>query len=317
MIKLLCNKQQLVFEKVEWSGTDTQASRQVVFTIPSNPYDKNFNNQVIKLGDIIHLYTNKTRLFVGVVTSREKSAAAGIVSYTARDFLHYLLRSHTSKKFTNKTPEYIAKQICTEAGVSCGDLAKTNINIAKLIFEDQSLYDIIVKAYRKVASTTKKKYMLVMNGKKLSVVEKGLASEVTLDQSKDITDASYSDTSENMINLVKIYNDKREQLGQVERKKLIQKYGIYQAVYVKEEGVNAKKEALSMMAGITKEASISAVGNVKAISGRSLAIVDKATGLTGKFYITGDTHTFENGTHVMKLDLAWRNTMEKGADTAE
>ena len=44
MIKLRWNKKSLNFEKVEWSGTDTQASRQIVFTILSNPYDKDFEN---------------------------------------------------------------------------------------------------------------------------------------------------------------------------------------------------------------------------------------------------------------------------------
>ena len=225
MIKLYWNKAQLNFEKVEWSGTDTQASRQITFSIPVNPYDKGFKNAPIKLGDIVTLYSDKEKLFVGVVTSREKSAAIGTASYTAKDFMHYLLRSSTSRKFVNKTPEQITKQICTEAGIKCGDLAKTGVNIPKLIFEDQNLYGIILKAYRKAVGKTKKKYMLTMDGKKLSVIVKGKDSKVTLDQGKDITDASYSDTTDNMVNLVKIYNESMQQVGKVEKKKLTNQRG--------------------------------------------------------------------------------------------
>nr|DAT40021.1 MAG TPA: 43 kDa tail protein [Caudoviricetes sp.] len=314
MIKLYWNKAQLNFEKVEWSGTDTQASRQITFSIPVNPYDKGFKNAPIKLGDIVTLYSDKEKLFVGVVTSREKSAAIGTASYTAKDFMHYLLRSSTSRKFVNKTPEQITKQICTEAGIKCGDLAKTGVNIPKLIFEDQNLYGIILKAYRKAVGKTKKKYMLTMDGKKLSVIVKGKDSKVTLDQGKDITDASYSDTTDNMVNLVKIYNESMQQVGKVEKKKLTQKYGIYQSTYTKEDGVDAKKEAEALMVGITKEASVEAIGDIRAVSGKSLVIYDKATGLNGKFYITSDTHTFENGVHTMQLELAWKNIMESGAD---
>jgi len=314
VIKLYWNKAQLNFEKVEWSGTDTQASRQITFSIPVNPYDKGFKNAPIKLGDIVTLYSDKEKLFVGVVTSREKSAAIGTASYTAKDFMHYLLRSSTSRKFVNKTPEQITKQICTEAGIKCGDLAKTGVNIPKLIFEDQNLYGIILKAYRKAVGKTKKKYMLTMDGKKLSVIVKGKDSKVTLDQGKDITDASYSDTTDNMVNLVKIYNESMQQVGKVEKKKLTQKYGIYQSTYTKEDGVDAKKEAEALMVGITKEASVEAIGDIRAVSGKSLVIYDKATGLNGKFYITSDTHTFENGVHTMQLELAWKNIMESGAD---
>lgn len=315
MIKLKWDKKQLNFERVEWSGTDTQASRQIVFTIPTNHYDKHFKNVAIKLGDLVSLHDGKNTLFVGVVTSREKTAAIGTTSYTAKDFMHYLLRSNTSRIFRNRTPEQITKQLCKEAGIKYSNLASTGVNIPKLIFDDQCIYDIIVKAYRKAMATTKKKYMPIMDGKKFSVIIKGKDSKVTLDQGKDITDASYTDTTDNMVNLVRIYNDKKKQLGVVEKKSLTQKYGIYQSTYTKEKGVNAKKEAEAMMVGITKEASVEAIGKIGAIAGRSIVIYDKATGLYGKFYITSDTHTFENGVHTMQLDLAWRNSMEEGADT--
>jgi hypothetical protein len=72
-----------------------------------------------------------------------------------------------------------------------------------------------------------------------------------------------------------------------------------------------------MLVGITKEASVSAIGNVKAISGYSIEINDTATGLKGKFYITDDSHTFENGTHTMSLGLAWKNEMDEGAEVSE
>lgn len=315
MIKLRWKDKWIQYESVEWSGTHNQCSRKISFTLPSNPYDRNFEKLNIKLGDLMYLYNNTTLIFVGTVTSRERTAAVGTVSYVAMDFMQHLLRSNASYKFSNTTPEKITQKVCSDLQIKTTNLAKTKCSIMKLFFDDQCIYDIIVKAYRKAKATTGKIYMPVMKANKLSVIQKGIDSGVILTQGVDITDATYSDTTDNMVNLVNIYNDGLKKLGQVKNKKHISSYGVYQQTYTKEKGVNAKKQAQAMMVGITKEASIEAIGNIKAISGYSIKINDKATGLTGTFYITSDTHTFSNGVHTMSLGLSWKNETEQGADS--
>lgn len=317
MIKLRWKDKWIDYESIEWSGTHNQCSRQISFTIPWNPYDKNFEKLDIKLGDLMYLYDGKTQLFVGTVTSREKTAEIGTASYVAMDFMHHLLRSNASYNFKKTTPEKIVKKVCSDLQIKTTALASTKTNISKLLFQDACVYDIIVTAYRKAKAKTGKIYMPVMKGNKVSVIQKGLASGVTLTQGVDITGASYSDTTDNMVNLVNIYNDKAKKLGKVETKKDISTYGVYAQSYTKEKGVDAKKQAKSMMVGVTKEASIEAIGDIKAISGYSIQISDKATGLSGKFYITSDSHTFQNGVHTMSLDLSWKNESESGASTEE
>ena len=310
MIKLYHKAKTLPFSSLTWSGTDNQASRQITFTLPSNPYDKNFNNPSVKLGDIVQLYDGDKELFVGVVTTRERTAEVGVGTYTARDFMHYLLKSNMTKSYKNKSPEKIVTSVCTEVGVKTTKLAKTGANIKKMVCENMSCYDIMIKAYRKAKAKTGKKYMPVMVGKKVSVVVKGTDCGVTLDQTTDITSATYTDSTDNMVNLVKIYNNKRKKKGQVKHQKDIKKYGVYQQIYTKEKGVDAKSAARAMLVSVTEEATVEAIGNIKCVAGKAVKISDKALGLTGKFYITGDTHTFQNGIHTMTLELSWTNTME-------
>ena len=317
MVTLQVNNKKIGFERVEWSGTENQCSRQIAFSIPNNPYDKNFKGTTkIKLGDLTRLYNDKKRIFVGTVTSREKSAEIGTCEYTSTDFMSHLLKSNGTYKFKNTSPERITIKVCNDAGVKTKNLADSRIGIEKMFFEDQCIYDIIVKAYRKAKTKTKKKYMPVMDGTKVSVVEKGKSSGVVLRQGIDIISASYTDTTDDMINKVVIYNDKLKRLGQVQNKNNITKYGIYQGIYTKEKGVDAKAAARNLLVGITKEASIEAIGNINAVSGKSIKIEDKATGLIGTFYISSDTHTFENGIHTMTLELVWKNVMETGAETS-
>ena len=314
MIRLRWKEKWIDFESVEWSGTENQCSRQVTFTIPSNPYDKSFEKLAIKLGDLVYLYDGTKQLFVGTVTQREKTAEIGTASYTAMDFMHHLLRSNGTYKFTKTTPEKITKKVCSDVKVGTTKLATTKCNIAKMFFEDACIYDIIISAYRKAKALNGKKYMPVMVGNKVSVIEKGKSSGVKLVQGVSITDASYSDTTDNMVDRVVIFNDKKKKLGQVEEKKNVSSYGVYQQVYAKEDGVDAKKQAKAMLVGITKEASIESIGDINAISGYSIQIDDKATGLSGKFYIESDTHTFSDGVHTMSLELSYENSMEEGTD---
>jgi hypothetical protein len=316
MIKLLLGTSTwLPFESVTWKGTENQASREIDFTIASNPYDVNFQNITINLGDIVHLFDDTTQLFVGVVTNRERSAEIGTASFTAKDFLHYLLRSSTSKVFNKKTPEAITKNLLKEIGANEGNIARTKYKIKKAIYQDTCIYDIIIGAYRKASASTGQNYMLTMDGSKVNVIVKGEDSGVTLDADKDITAATYNDTTDNMINKVLIYNkDGTKKSGKVQNANNVKNFGIYQTTYTKEEGVNAKKAAKKLLVGVTEEASVEAVGNVKAVAGKLIVIHDSATGLSGNFYITQDEHTFQNGVHTMSLSLSRKNTMEEGAD---
>lgn len=315
MFKLYLNKKQIPFSSVTWSGTDQQSSRELSFTLASNPYDKNFENIKVKLGDMVSFYEGKTRLFLGTVTSRERSGEIGTATYTSKDYMHHLLKSNGSYKFKSTTPEKIAQKVCDDVQIPVGTLAVSNASIPKLFFDNASLYDIIIRAYREAKAVTNKNYMLSMDGNKVCVIEKGQSSGVKLTQGENITGASYTDTLDNMIDVIKIFDDKSNYLGDVRNEKNISKYGIYQQIYKKEKGVNPKQKAESLLVGITRDISVDALGDTKAIAGKSLTIADKATTLSGIFYITSDSHKFENGNHTMTLGLSLQNIMEEGAST--
>ena len=312
---LIWGKKKIPYTTLTWSGTDTQASREIQFEIPWNPFDKDFPKIGIKKGDVVEVRVKGKAIFIGTITTREKTDQIGTASYTARDFLHHLLQSSGTYMFKNTTPEAIAKKVCGDVAVKTSKLFKTGVSIKKMIFEDQCLYDIIVKAYRKVKGETGKNYLPVMDGTKVSVIEKGGKSGVTLTPGVNIMYATYTDTVDNMVDLVKIYNDKHKWVDQVKNEKNLGTYGVYMKAYQKEDGKSAKKEAKSMLVGTTREASVDALGDIRAVSGYSITIKDPATNLEGKFYITSDSHTFENNTHKMSLGLSWKDSMEEGADT--
>ena len=293
---------------VNWSGSSEQVSRTLSYNVANNPLDKDLKSPSIALGDIITFYDGGKRRYIGIATGKEKKTELGEVTVESKDFLHYLIRDKYSGTFKNTTAEKITQRVCGSVGVGTKDLVKTGIHIKKMLAENDSIYNIIVKAYNKASVKQKKYYMPYMKGTKLSVKEKWKSSGVEL--YLDIENASYSENSDSMVNQVVIYNDKGKKIGVVKDQQSINRYGRYQEIYTKEKGVNSKTAAMKLFQGKTKEASVRAIGDIRAVAGTSIKIKDKTTGLVGTYYITSDSHTWENGIHMMDLTIQFGRNRE-------
>lgn len=294
-----------------WSGTDTQVSRILEFTVAYSPYDKDFKKPDIQLGDILTLYEDKELLFYGEVSARESKSEGGFLSYTARDYMTHILKSHGTYQFENRKAEQIAKLICADAHVDVDRLASTKINIDTLFFRDRSFYEIIMAAYTKAAKKDGKKYMPTMVGRKFAVIEKGkVIPNFWLNQGETIQESSYAENLESMVNRVAIYDSEHKKIGEVSNGEWVKKYGLYQNSIHVESG-NGKTEAENELFGIEKTASITCLGDTRCTAGKGIVIRDTLSGIKGKFWIQSDAHTWaEDGTYTMNLELAFENIME-------
>lgn len=301
---------------VTWSGSVSQASRALEVAVLYSPFDRNISNINIDIGDRLRLYDDNNRLLINImVYTRERVSEQGTITYSGYDDLNRLLNSNWSYKFKDTTPEKITKMICNNMNVDIGKIDNPNVNIRKLLIDGESYYNIIMKAYKKAFLVTGKKYMPFMYDTKLHVIEKGnLIKGFYLCDDVNITASNYSESIESIINSIRIYNDKGKQIGVTSDDTSIEKYGIFQDVYTKEEGVNASNATKNMLHGIDKEASIDALGNVNCISGYSVGIKDSLSGLKGKFLIENDTHTWESGNYTMSLDLVFKNIINPKED---
>lgn len=303
---------------VTWGGSVSQASRSLEVSLVYSPFDKNIKDPSIKQGDRLKLYEDGKLLINAMVYTRGRASEQGTITYTGYDELNRLLRSNGTYKFKNTTPERIVTIVCNDLKVNTGTIAETKVPIKKMLVDGESYYNIIMKAYTKAYQSTGKKYMLFMYDEKLYVLEKGeVISGFYLEDDVNITASSYSESIENIVNKVKIYDDNGKQIGEVKNSDSIGLYGIFQDVYTKEEGVNSTTAANNMLSGIEKTASVEGIGNISCISGYGVKIKDSITGLTGKFWIDNDSHTWENGIHTMSLELTYKNLMDVQEDGTE
>lgn len=299
---------------VSWSGSVSQAARTAEITVINAPDDKNVENLKLNIGagEVIKLYEDEELIFFGEVQSAKKTSETGTITYTCYDLLNHLLKSTGVYNFSNTTAEKITKKVCADLEIKTGSIAETKAAIKKMIIDGDTFYDIIMKAYTKAAKQTGKKYICRMNGAELSVEVKGTkVKNFVLAEGYNITNTEYEETIENMVNVVKIYDEKGAQVGEVRNDKWVEKYGIYQQVYKKENGINAQTAAKNMLKGIEKKVTLDGInGDLQCIAGNGVEVYDKTTGLNGLFWIDSDTHTWENGTHIMNLELNFKNIMD-------
>ena len=303
-----------VVSNINWSGSTSQVARTAEIAILNAPNDKNITALKINIaaGDMIKLIEDTECIFIGQVQTKEKTSTPGTVSYYATDFMQHLLKSEGVYNFKNKTPEDITKRVCADIEVKTDEIVKTGKMINKLIIDGDNFYVIIMKAYTKASKETGMKYICRMKGTKLSVSVKGtIVEKFILSDKKNITDTQYQETIENAVNVVKIYDDNKKQIGEIRDEESIKKYGIYQKIYTKEKGIDSKKAAKHMLVGVEKTVSLEAIeGNIDCISGNGIQVYDTATGLNGLFWIEGDTHTWENNIHTMSLEICFKNIMD-------
>lgn len=291
---------------VTWSGTSTQAAREVTFSVANDPYDKNFwSSNSIKNSHEIKLYEGSTLIFYGRVMDIRRTSEIGTVDFTARDPLYNLLQSTTSGRWKKKTPEYITRSVCKQFKISVGTLTKTKYSIKKFIPKDKTPYDIIRIAYSKAKrNKTHKSYLIKMDGNKLCVVTKGkVLNNLVLRDDEVVYESSFEEDASGVVDKVRVIDSKRKLVNITKDKDLIKKYGVLQHVISVEKG-KGKSEAKAEISTPERTATVSAIGNIRCVSGYKIQIKDSAAGLTGTYLIKNDSHTFENGIHLMTLDLA-------------
>ena len=297
-----------------WAGSAKQAARTVAFSVAYSPNDKAVKTLNIKLGDKITFYPgypdDKKNKFIGIVTQRERKSEAGELQYTATDGMMHLLRSSGTYRITNKTPEKIAEMICKDAKIKTGTLSKTKIPIAKIFFQERPYYEIIMAAYTKAYRKNKKKYIAQMNGDKLEVIQKGkIIPNFHIRQGERITDSSYTEDLDSMVNRVYIYDSNNNKIGSVSNSTWVKKYGVFQNAISVDSG-NGKTEAKAELQGINKTANLTMIGDYRCVSGLGVIIEDSRTGLKGKFWIENDSHQWSNGIYTTTLELAFKNVMD-------
>lgn len=298
---------------VTWSGDKSQCARKLEAEIVSSATDHNISVCDCPLGSGVCLQEGGTTLFSGWIFSREKATGDSTITLTCIDKGIYLKRNEAVYKFTGVTPETITARVCADFGIQTGAIAATGVNITRN-FLGVNLYQIIQTAYTLAAQTTGEAYQIRFEGEKLAVIKKTAdASALILDGTSNLMSASTSESIENMVNQVNIYDSNEKLISSVKDDKLISAFGRMQSYMKKSEKEDAGKKAKKELAdkGIDQKLTVENLGDIRCITGNTVIVREPYTGLSGLFWIDEDTHTWKNGQYYNKLVINYRKMMDE------
>lgn len=301
-IKLICNGKDIssYVSTITWSGEKTQAARK----LDINLVDSN----KINCGNSIIFYYNNIELFRGHVFTKGKTQSSKMISITAFDSLIYLIKSSGTYNFKKITPENITKKVCADFNIPIGNVISTNVH-CNILFNNKNIYNIIMTAYTKAEKVTNNKYMPVMKQGKLNIIIKG--DNVISYNPNCITETDNTESVENMINEIKAYDDKNNYIGTIENINWIKQFGILQSVEAADK--KSLKSLKNMLKDIEKTVSMNGIGNINCITGNAIKIKVQ-NGISGLFFIDGDSHTWQDGNYTMQLTLNYQNIMDEQND---
>lgn len=292
-------------ENIVWSGDTSQVARTLKVSAVRKEEFK------VKEGERIVLKEKNKIVFSGIIFDIDRTASSFIEQYLAYDFMFYINNSDVNARFKG-TAESITTQVCNLLGIRTGRLAKTGIQVSMPCFGKRA-YEAIMAAYTVAARKNGKKYIPRVNEKnELEVIEKGELCGVVLDGEHNLIEATFKTSLQNMVNRVLITDKNNNIVKKIDDSGLIGKYGVIQRVLKQEEKKDMTSEAKNMIKGAEYSATATGLSSdFRAVSGQSIIIREKETGLNGKFYIESDSHTFSAGKAEMSLTLAFENLMDE------
>ena len=277
-----------------WSGDIDERSRSLSFTYLYNP---KISMPLVKveIGNSINLFDDKNRLlYVGVVTEVSSSLSGSDVSITSRDVLWYLGKNKLAGVYKGSA-ETITRKILEEFKIPVGNLESVAVDKTIISTGDKTIYKAISEAYGD-------NYYITAVGEKVEVRKKGSEVVAVISGKANLMDANYKKSMENMVNRVIVLDDKNGKVYETSAEENL-KYGILQDVIKAEKDKDVSVSAKEKLVGINDTSNINAIGDFNVISGKAVIIQDTSNGFTGKFLVTGDSHSIGNGEHTMSLTV--------------
>lgn len=302
-----------LIKQLTWDGSYTQGARKLSFDLISSPYDQSVKAPDLSPGNAVSFFQDSTLIFSGMIVRREKATGSSTITASCYDKGFYLLKNQGIYQFSAQTPDAITRRVCSDFGIPVGNLAASSTAVTRN-FIGVSLYKIIMTAYTLAAQQDGKAYQIRFSGDKLEVVEiKENEQTLVLEGGVNLQSASASDSIENTVTQVVIYNSDNKVVKTVQNNELIPLYGVIQNALRQSDGEDAGAEAQKMLDdnGLSQTITVENLGNIACMTGNTVVVKEPYTGLYGLFWITADSHVWKDGQYYNKLSLSYKRLMDE------
>lgn len=302
-----------------WSGDNNEAARKVEFSIAFNNVSKDstFINPKIELGSTVivkyiesvsDLDSKEITLFKGKIWIQNRDTSSFEKRFTAYDDLIFLAKSKLNKKFKDSTVYDDIKQVANEWGFNVVLDKGVSLDAkGDFIADGMSCTEIFKKALSLQSAKDNKKYsIMALDENNNIIIGDNSTKEVanfSLTDKTNIISSSHGESIENLVSLVYISdtNGDTSPDKSVKGEWALNRFGKVTEIYKPDDKVDTKTAATQLLHSVDIEASLSAIGNIYCVAGKSIEIQEE--NLKGKFFIKSDSHSFSNGQYTMNLTL--------------
>lgn len=284
---------------ISWSGDKNQMARKLSFAYLYTEDNVGIQMVAIELGHRILAYDDLDRLiFDGIVIGRDRKETDIKMTISAVDYAWYL-KSKVFRVYEG-TPQQITMQVLQANGIMAGELLASVAVVKVISTGDKSICDVIRTAYE-AAGCNAYIYMQSVN---VCVGEFGAQICGTVTGDDFVTDASYKDSIENLVDRVAILDKDDNLVSTIDNAEDVDRFGVMQDVYkVSDDTANIMAEAQKIFKSIENSGNITVRGNMAFLTGKSIVVGKVNSMIRGKFQITADNHSISNGVHTTSLTL--------------
>lgn len=295
-----------IFENIEWSGSIKTSCRTLEVTYLKDKAD-------FELGQEIEFIVDKRKIFIGKIFRISQNTNEETYFFKAYDNAIMLNKNSFIENFCNIPPSNIVKNILGKLKIEIGKLPldKTKCTYPAL---DRTGYEIILMAYKLQSAKDNVIYSVVSENNKISIIEQGtLIPNFTLSSSINIREAKYSESIEDMVNKVILYETVEGESKTItikENSKDKAKYGVFQKVQEQDKNNEVYLQVNKILKGVQESSDLTVDGDVSLMSGFSVPIkVKTLSKLNLTFLIETDRHVWTNNDYITYITLAFENVM--------
>lgn len=274
-------------------------------------------------GQRVFFYFDGQEVFRGLLMTDGRGISR-MLSLKAYDNCVYLCNNKGSFSYKKKTATYIFKDCLKKLGLKLGAAAKTGHVIGELVKKNTTYWDVIQDALSQTYKASGVRfYVYSEKGKIYLKKRQEQASMPILDLQSNVMSYDMSRSIYNTRTRLTLATSKGKKKGSSVNSALEKKIGKFRDVQSVDEDITKAeinqriREFERETSVVSRELKVKALGNIRCVSGSCVYVDISNIGARRIMFVEEDTHTFENGGHVMDLKLSYEKTSDAGKDKAK
>ena len=299
-------------QSITWSGSLRQTARQLSVRLVI-PRDGSVEPPALAEGAALVFQSEGSPLFTGQLVTATTSTQSSGADLSALDGGRFLVGNDGWYRFDNVPAEAAAGAAASDFGIPTGRLAATGVMLRRK-FPGVALDKIITTMYSLAGEQTDKRYLLRFSGSgAMEVIEKAEAASLEIAQTMGVTN-TWNVTG--LCNSVAIYTKEGKLVRKVEDGGSQALNGRLEHAITQQDKEDAGPEAQAWLQdhGLQQNLTVEVLDPpVSLITGEAVILRDTGSGVSGLFWVDGDTHSWKNKIHTGKFKLNFRNLMNSGS----